>query len=211
MSNYKNRFLGILSCVSSNLFLIALVLLIVFSCIYGNTVDVVLLTLLGSFTFLYYLFNTLLYWIPNQKASTVFIKLINILFILVSASINILVCINILKGPLGWTFFGIECGIALLGTIFCAIWINIPTVVMSPIFFTMYIPIVFTIYKLINYNNSIKVGLFFLIISLIFYLIKIILVNFMKFSKIIAYLTFIFFFLYNLCIFSFIFDYLIYL
>ena len=75
MINFKS---GLIYCIMSSIMIPALVILIVFSSIYGNALDIISFTLFGSSLFLLFLFNTLYYWIKNETASKIFLKLKNV-------------------------------------------------------------------------------------------------------------------------------------
>lgn len=99
----------------------ALVILIVFSAMYGDAWYVVSFTIFGVSLVLLYLFSTLYHSIQSKKAKKV-------LRIFDHSSIFILIAgtytpytLTVLRGPLGWTIFGIQWGLAILGIVFKAI------------------------------------------------------------------------------------------
>lgn len=99
----------------------ALVILIVFSAIYGDAWYVVSFTIFGSSLVILYLFSTLYHSIQVVKAKKV-------LRIFDHSSIFILIAgtytpytLTVLRGALGWTIFGIEWGLAILGIVSKAI------------------------------------------------------------------------------------------
>lgn len=127
MINFK---LGLIYCILSSIMLPALVIIIVFSAIYGNALDIVSFTLFGSSLFLLFLFNNLYYWIKNETASKVFLKFKHILSYIVIASAYACICLGPLIGPWGWSIFGVVCGLTVLGIIFSSIWSNIPNILL---------------------------------------------------------------------------------
>jgi hemolysin III len=96
----------------------ALVMLIVFSSLYGTVWHVVSFTIFGVSMVILYLSSTLLHSFPEGKAKDIF-------EILDHASIYFFIggtytpfLLIVVKGTLGWTLFGIVWGLAIAGTIF---------------------------------------------------------------------------------------------
>ncbi len=127
MINFKS---GLIYCIMSSIMLPALVFLIIFSAIYGTTLDIISFTIFGSSLFLLFLFNTLYYWIKNENASRVFLKFKHILSYLFIASTYTCICLGPLLGPWGWSIFGVVSGLSILGIIFSSIWSNIPNIIL---------------------------------------------------------------------------------
>ncbi|WP_307257545.1 PAQR family membrane homeostasis protein TrhA [Oikeobacillus pervagus] len=96
----------------------ALVLLIVFSSIYGNAWHIVSFTLFGSTMVLLYLSSTLVHSLPRGKAKNVFeIFDHSSIYFFIAGTYTPFLFIAV-KGSLGWTLFGIVWGLAIAGTIF---------------------------------------------------------------------------------------------
>ena len=96
----------------------ALVLLIVFSSLYGNIWHIVSFTLFGATMVLLYTSSTLLHSLPAGKAKDVFEILdhSSIYFFIAGSYTPFLFVV--VQGAQGWTFFGIVWGLAIGGTIF---------------------------------------------------------------------------------------------
>lgn len=99
----------------------ALVILIVASVKYGDAWYIVSFTIFGVSLIILYLFSTLYHSIQSPKAKKV-------LRVFDHSSIFILIAgtytpytLTVLRGPLGWTIFGIEWGLAIVGIVFKAI------------------------------------------------------------------------------------------
>ena len=99
----------------------ALVILIVASAKYGDAWYIVSFTIFGVSLIILYLFSTLYHSIQSPKAKKV-------LRVFDHSSIFILIAgtytpytLTVLRGPLGWTIFGIEWGLAIVGIVFKAI------------------------------------------------------------------------------------------
>lgn len=127
MINFKS---GLIYCIMSGIMLPTLVILIVFSAIYGNALDIISFTLFGSSLFLLFLFNTLYYWIKNETASKIFLKFKHILSYIFIATTYTCICLGPLIGPWGWSIFGVVWGLSILGVIFSSIWANIPNIIL---------------------------------------------------------------------------------
>lgn len=126
MINFKS---GLIYCIMSSIMIPALVILIIFSSIYGNALDIISFTLFGTSLFLLFLFNTLYYWIKNETASKIFLKLKTVFSYVFIAATYTCICLGPLIGPWGWSIFGVVCGLSLLGIIFSSIWSNIPNII----------------------------------------------------------------------------------
>lgn len=96
----------------------ALVMLIIFAVKYGNAWHIVSFSIFGSSMLLLYLFSTLVHAIQHKKAKYVFEILDHsAIYLLIAGTYTPFVLISI-RGPLGWTLFGIVWGLAVAGIIF---------------------------------------------------------------------------------------------
>lgn len=96
----------------------ALVVLIIFAVKYGDALDVVSFSIFGASMLLLYLFSTLLHSIQHQKAKNVFEILDHSAIYLLIAGTYTPFLLGPLRGPLGWTLFGIIWGLTIAGIIF---------------------------------------------------------------------------------------------
>ncbi|WP_077211263.1 PAQR family membrane homeostasis protein TrhA [Bacillus dakarensis] len=102
----------------------ALVILIVFSSIYGNTWHVVSFTLFGSTMLLMYLSSTMLHSLPAGKAKDLFeIFDHSSIYFFIAGSYTPFLFIAV-EGWLGWTIFGIVWGLAIIGTVFKSFFVK---------------------------------------------------------------------------------------
>lgn len=96
----------------------ALVLLIVFSSIYGTAWHVVSFTLFGASMFILYMSSTLVHALPQGKAKDLFeIFDHSSIYFFIAGTYTPFTFVAI-RGPLGWTLFGIVWGLAIGGTVF---------------------------------------------------------------------------------------------
>jgi hemolysin III len=113
MAKVRDLVSGLTHCVGAALSLVGLVLLIVFSAIYGTAYHVVSFTIFGVGLFLLYLFSTLYHWLNiSEKGITVFRKFDHIMIYILIAASYTPICLVPLRGPWGWSLFGIIWGLA---------------------------------------------------------------------------------------------------
>jgi hemolysin III len=96
----------------------ALVILIVFSALYGNAWHIVSFTIYGASMFILYMSSTLVHSFPEGKAKDIFeiFDHSSIYFYIAGTYTPFLLVV--IKGPLGWSLFGIVWGLAIAGTVF---------------------------------------------------------------------------------------------
>ncbi|MDQ0268218.1 PAQR family membrane homeostasis protein TrhA [Cytobacillus purgationiresistens] len=96
----------------------ALVILSVFSSLYGTAWHVVSFVLFGTSMVLLYTSSTMLHSLPAGKAKDVFEILDHSsIYFFIAGTYTPFLFIAV-KGPLGWTLFGIVWGLAIAGTVF---------------------------------------------------------------------------------------------
>ena len=174
MAEVRDFVSGLTHCVGAGLSLIGLPILIVMAALKGDAYDVVTFSLFGTSLFLQYLFSTLYHWLNiGEKGLNVFRKFDHIMTYIVIACSYPTVCLGPLRGPWGWSIFGVIWGLALTGTIFTAVWIKAPRAVTTTIYILMGWLVVIFIFPLINTFKA--AGLFYslwwLLIGGIFYTI----------------------------------------
>ena len=165
---------GLTHCIGAALSLAGMVILIVFSAIWGDGYDVVSFTIFGIGMFLLYLFSTLYHWLNiSQNGINIFRKFDHIMIYILIATSYMPVCLGPLRGPWGWSIFGILCFFAILGTIFSAIWIHAPRGLTTPIYLIMGWMGILAIYPLFKafQNADMLQGLMWLLGCGIFYTI----------------------------------------
>ena len=151
MAKVRDLVSGLTHCIAAGLSLIGLVILIVFASIWGNAYHIVSFTIFGSSLFLLYLFSTLYHWLNiGEKGLSVFRKFDHIMIYIFIAASYTPVCLTALRGAWGWSIFGVQWGLALLGTIFSAIWIKAPRWVTTSIYIAMGWIIVFVFRTIIS-------------------------------------------------------------
>lgn len=102
----------------------ALVLLVVYACIYGNAWHVVSFSIYGSTLIILYLASTLYHSIQNQRAKHIF-KIIDhsAIYLLIAGTYTPFTLVT-LRESRGWVLFGIIWGLALAGIFFKSFFVN---------------------------------------------------------------------------------------
>ena len=102
----------------------ALVLLIVFSSLYGNAWHIVSFTIFGVSMVILYTSSTLVHALPQGKAKDLFEIFDHSAIYLFIAGTYTPFTFIIIQGKLGWTMFGIVWGLAIAGTVFKAFFVK---------------------------------------------------------------------------------------
>ena len=174
MAKVRDLVSGLTHCIGAGLSLVGLVILIVFSAIWGDAYDVVSFTIFGVALFLLYLFSTLYHWLNiSEKGIQVFRKFDHIMIYILIAASYTPVCLGPLRGPWGWSIFGIVWGLAVLGTILTSVWIKAPRALTTSIYIAMGLLFIIAIYPLIKVfqEANLLYSLWWLLIGGIFYTI----------------------------------------
>ena len=153
MARIKDPVSGITHLIGAALSLAGLVLLIVFAALYSNEKawDIVSFTIFGVALLLLYLFSTLYHMLNlKEKGTRVFRKFDHIMIYILIAATYTPVCLGPLRGPWGWTIFGIVWAMAIIGTILTAVWIDAPRKLTTAIYIIMGWTVVIALYLMIT-------------------------------------------------------------
>ena len=145
-----------------------LVILAAFSSIYGNAWSIVSTVIFGVSMILLYTASTIYHAVPSQKAKKILKRFDHIsIYYLIAGSYTPFLLVN-LRGPIGWTIFGIIWFLALLGTVLKLVLSGSGTKIWSiGLYLIMGWLIVFATKPLVaNLNHT---GLLFLILGGLFY------------------------------------------
>jgi hemolysin III len=122
-----------------------LVLLIVFSSIYENSWYVVSLTIYGSALVILYTMSTIYHSLPRGKAKDIFEILDHSsIYLLIAGTYTPFELIT-LRGTIGWVFFGITWGMAIVGILFKIFFVKKFVILSTLIYIAMGWMIVFAI------------------------------------------------------------------
>ncbi len=174
MAKVRDLVSGLTHCIAAGLSIAGLVVLIVFAAIWGDAWDVVSFTIFGVGLVLLYTFSTLYHWLNiSDKGIRVFKKFDHIMIYILIAASYTPVCLGPLRGPWGWSIFGVVWGIAVLGTILTAVWINAPRWLTTALYIAMGWLVVVAAYPLIKVFKEANLfySLWWLLIGGIFYTI----------------------------------------
>jgi hemolysin III len=100
---------------------IGLVFLVKHALLKGNTWHIVSCSLYGSSLILLYLVSTIYHAISHEKTKRVFRILDHISIYYLIAGTYMPLTLVVLKGPIGWVIFGLQCGFCIIGTLFKSI------------------------------------------------------------------------------------------
>lgn len=102
----------------------ALVLLVVFAAIKGNTWHVVSFSIFGSSLVLLYLSSTLYHSFTREKLKNLFVRFDHAAIFLLIAGTYTPFVLTTIRGALGWTLFGIIWGLAIAGMVIRSIYLT---------------------------------------------------------------------------------------
>jgi len=111
LANAISHFSGALLAVAG------LVLMVRFSIVYGNGWHVVSTSVFGASMIVLYLSSTLTHILPMGKAKDLFFNIDRIAIYILIAGTYTPIALLTLHGPMGWVIFGIEWGLAIVGTV----------------------------------------------------------------------------------------------
>ena len=214
MKKIKDPVSGISHLIGAILALVGLILLIVYSSLYGEGAwDIVTFIVFGTGLLLLYTFSSLYHLLNlKERATRVLKKFDHIMIYILIASTYTPICLGPLRGPWGWTIFGIVWGLAILGTIFTARWLT------TSIYIGMGWLVVIMLYPLLKTFNELNAtsSLLWLLAGGIFYTIGGVIYGLKKAPFTTKYFGFheifhIFVMLGSFCQYWFIFRYLLYI
>ena len=134
MAKVREFMCGLIDCIGATLSLIGLVILIIFAALNGDAFDIVSFILYGSALFLTYLFSTLYLWLNiEKKGINFFRKFIHVLLYFLIATSYTIISLGPLRGPWGWSIFGVIWGISVIGIVFSSIWSQMPKAASIPL------------------------------------------------------------------------------
>ena len=175
MKKVKDPVSGYSHLIGAVLSIAGLVLLIVYAALYGEGAwDVVSFTIFGTGLVLLYTFSTLYHLLNlGEKGTRVFRKFDHIMIYVLIAASYTPICLGPLRGPWGWTIFGIVWGLATLGIILTSVWLEAPRWLTTTIYVAMGWTVVIAIYPLITVfrEKNALLSLLWLLVGGIFYTI----------------------------------------
>lgn len=110
LANAISHFSGALLAIA------ALVLMVHYSILRGNSLHVITTSVFGATMILLYLSSTLTHIMPMGKTKNLFYIIDRIAIYLLIAGTYTPIALITLQGPLGWIIFGLQWGMAIVGT-----------------------------------------------------------------------------------------------
>lgn len=141
----------------------ALVLLIVFSSLYGTAWHIISFTIFGSTMLVLYVMSTLYHSFSRPKVKDLFRKFDHMSIFLLIAGTYTPFCLTILNGWLGWTIFGIVWTCAALGIVIKAFYTGKGEVISTILYLIMGWVIIFFIAPV--YDQMTTMGFIFLVVG----------------------------------------------
>ena len=143
--------------------LAALVLLIVFSSLFGNAWHITSFAIFGSTLVVLYVMSTLYHSFSKPKVKDLFRKFDHMSIFLLIAGTYTPFCLTILNGWLGWTIFGVVWGCAVLGIVLKAFYTGKGEVISTILYLIMGWVIIFFIAPV--YDQMTTMGFAFLVVG----------------------------------------------
>ncbi len=153
-----------------------LVFLILGAAFYSNEKawDIVSFSIFGTSLILLYTFSSLYHLLNvGETATRVLRKFDHIMIYVLIASTYTPICLGPLRGPWGWSIFGVVWGLAIIGIILTATWINAPRWLTTGIYLAMGWTVIIAIYPMLMIFKSLGAlsSLWWLLAGGIFYTI----------------------------------------
>jgi hemolysin III len=104
----------------------------------GSIWHVVTFSIFGAALILLYLCSTLYHWLPLTEVGVQRLKRLDhtMIFVLIAATYTP-ICLLPLRGPWGWSLFGVVWTIALMGIVFKLFWLGAPRWLSTAIYIVM--------------------------------------------------------------------------
>ncbi len=153
MKKVKDPVSGFTHLIGAILSIVGLVFLIIIPAFYSNEKawDIVSFTIFGVGLILLYTFSSLYHLLNvGQTATNVLRKFDHIMIYVLIASTYTPICLGPLRGGWGWSIFGIVWGLAIIGIILTATWINAPRWLTTGIYLAMGWTVIIAVYPMIT-------------------------------------------------------------
>ena len=175
MAKVKDPVSGFSHLFGAILSIVGLVFLIIYAALYGEGAwDVVSFTIFGCGLILLYTFSSLYHLLNlKEKAMNVFRKFDHIMIYILIAATYTPVCLGPLRGPWGWSIFGVVWGIAVIGIFLTIFWLEAPRWLTTGLYLAMGWTVIIAIYPMVTIfaNLNALSSLWWLVAGGIFYTI----------------------------------------
>lgn len=176
MKKIKDPVSGFTHLVGAVASIVGLVFLIVMAAFYSDEKawDIVSFTIFGVGLILLYTFSSLYHLLNvGETATRVLRKFDHIMIYVLIAASYTPICLGPLRGPWGWSIFGVVWGLAVIGIILTATWINAPRWLTTSIYLAMGWTVIVAVYPMITVFSNLGAlsSLLWLLAGGIFYTI----------------------------------------
>lgn len=153
MKKIKDPVSGFSHLIGACLSIAGLVLMIVHAAKHSNEAswDIVTCSIFGASLILLYTFSTLYHLLNvGETATRVLRKFDHIMIYILIAATYTPITLGPLRGPWGWSIFGVVWLLAILGTVLTAVWIKAPRWLTTSIYVAMGWLVIIAIYPLLT-------------------------------------------------------------
>ena len=152
MRKIKDPFSGFSHLLGAIASIVGLVFLIIYAAKYGEGAwDVVTFTIFGVALLLLYTFSSLYHLLNlGPTGTSVFRKFDHIMIYIFIAATYTPICLGPLRGPWGWSIFGVVWGLALIGIFLSIFWIKAPRWLTTSLYLIMGWTVLVAIYPMIS-------------------------------------------------------------
>lgn len=176
MKKIKDPVSGFTHLIGAFLSIVGLVFLIIFASKNSNEKawDIISFSIFGSGLILLYTFSSLYHLLNvGEKATTILRKFDHIMIYILIAASYTPICLGPLRGPWGWSIFGVVWGIAIIGTVLTSIWLKAPRWLTTSLYLAMGWTVIVAIYPMITIFQDLNMlhSLWWLLSGGIFYTI----------------------------------------
>lgn len=133
--------------------IIGLVFLIIQAILRSNEIawDVVSFSIFGVGLLLLYTFSSLYHLLNvGEKATTLLRKFDHIMIYILIASSYTPICLGPLRGPWGWSIFGVVWALAIIGLVLTTVWLQAPRWLTTGLYLAMGWAVIIAIYPMLT-------------------------------------------------------------
>lgn len=162
MKKIKDPVSGFTHLLGALLSIAGLVLMIIYSALFSDEKawDIVSVSIFGTGLILLYTFSSLYHLLNlKEKGTRIFRKFDHIMIYVLIASTYTPICLGPLRGPWGWSIFGVVWGLAIMGTILTAVWLDAPRWLTTGIYIAMGWIVVIAAFPMISIFSKIPKGM----------------------------------------------------
>lgn len=151
VSNLRDPVSGLTHCIGAALAVLGTVLLVMRSVSPAMPWHIVTFSIFGGGMILLYTASTLYHWLPLSEKGIRFLRRVDhsMIFFYIAATYTP-ICLIPLRGPWGWSIFGVIWGLALLGIVMKVFWLHAPRWFSTAIYLAMGWLVLVGVYPLVQ-------------------------------------------------------------